>query len=126
MPDLDFGDDNTIQEDDYVIGEFFHNKGSKISYNYDFGDEWEHKIICKKLLSRKERDVVKPKVIAGEKACPPEDCGGFLGYENILEVISNPNDEEYGSIMEWLGGKFDPDEFNLNLVNLKVAEEFGG
>ena len=53
-----------------------------------------------------------PICIEGERACPPEDCGGSLGYAELLDSINNPDDEEFESIMEWLGGGYDSEEFD--------------
>ena len=72
-----------------------------------------------------------PQCIEGESACPPEDCGGIPGYEDLLEAISDPDHEEHESILEWVGGKFDSEAFDPKKVhfdNPKTRWEiaFGG
>ena len=58
--------------------------------------------------------------------CPPEDCGGMRGYLNMLEILKCPDHEEYEQLSDWLGGKFDPEHFNLNQVNkLLKRKDFG-
>ena len=57
-----------------------------------------------------------PLCVDGARACPPEDCGGVHGYENLLTVIQDPTHEEYESTLEWLGGRFDPDTFDPKRV----------
>lgn len=52
-----------------------------------------------------------PRCIDGSRACPPEDCGGVHGYYRLLEVLSDPGDDEYEEMLEWLGGKYEPREF---------------
>jgi hypothetical protein len=52
------------------------------------------------------------KCLDGMRACPPEDCGGAMGYADLLEVIKRPKHKEYKSMMEWLGGKFNPEAFD--------------
>lgn len=84
---------------------------SKASYIYDFGDMWEHEIKLEKILNRQD-DVTYPICTKGKRACPPEDCGGVPGYLELLEIIKNPEHEEYEEMIEWLGGKFDPEHFN--------------
>ncbi len=42
------------------------------------------------------------------------DCGGPRGYESFLEVISDPDHQEHESMLEWVGGTFDPDAFDQN------------
>jgi len=53
-------------------------------------------------------------------ACPPEDCGGIGRYYNMLEIIKNPEDPEYEDMMDWLGDKFEPEEFNLEAINRRL------
>lgn len=89
---------------------------SHILYEYDFGDSWEHKIVLEKILPTREKKI--PFVcLAGERACPPEDCGGIWGYEELLRLIKNPKDPDYKDRMEWLGDDFDPEIFDINDVN---------
>lgn len=58
-----------------------------------------------------------PRCLAGERACPPEDCGGVWGYENLLAMVRNPGHQEHKEMLEWLGGEFDPDRFDVEQVN---------
>jgi len=62
----------------------------------------------------------RPVCIKGRRACPPEDCGGTGGYTDLLRIIRNPRDEQYERMMQWLGGKFDPEYFDLDTVNRKL------
>ena len=57
-----------------------------------------------------------PQCIGGKRTCPPEDCGGVCGYENLLEIIANPKHPEYQERMEWLGDSFNPEEFDPKLI----------
>lgn len=57
-----------------------------------------------------------PKCIAGQGTCPPKDCGGTQGFMNLLEIISEPKHKEYKEIIEWIGRKYNPDEFSPDLV----------
>ena len=55
------------------------------------------------------------------RACPPDDCGGAAGgYADLLETIMDPKHEEYESMMEWLGGDFDPEAFDREAINKHV------
>src|SRR5690606_35273942 len=53
--------------------------GAKLIYEYDFGDAWEHEIVLEELLPWPEEPLL-PRCIAGERACPPENSGGYPGY----------------------------------------------
>src|ERR1019366_1037297 len=48
----------------------------KFRYVYDMGDDWSHEINVEKVLSA-QPDMHYPRCTGGERACPPEDCGGF-------------------------------------------------
>jgi len=48
---------------------------------------------------------------------PDEDFGGIWGYENFLEIINDPDNEEYEDMIEWVGGEFDPEHFDVKEVS---------
>lgn len=86
------------------------------SYEYDFGDGWMHSIVVEKTMPL-DQDKYYPVCIKGKLNCPPEDCGGLYGYYNFLEIISNKKHPEYRNMVEWMGGRFDPTEFEVEDVN---------
>ncbi|PJA10433.1 hypothetical protein COX68_00370 [Candidatus Falkowbacteria bacterium CG_4_10_14_0_2_um_filter_41_15] len=116
------------------IKEWFNLQKKAMNYIYDFGDNWVHRVELEKILPR-EKDVRYPICLAGKRACPPEDCGGPWGYGDMLAILKNPKHEEYNEILEWLGGGFDAEEFNINEVEFGdpkqrfiesgLAERFG-
>ncbi|CAG0983952.1 hypothetical protein ANRL3_02317 [Anaerolineae bacterium] len=85
-------------------------------YLYDFGDSWEHDIVVEKILSP-EKDVQYPHCLDGKRACPPDDVGGVWGYADFVKAIRNPRHPEHDEMLEWVGGKFDPEKFDLDGVN---------
>ena len=93
------------------IAAYFRKKGDKADYEYDFGDGWDHKIVLEKITDKVPKTEY-PRCLGGARACPPEDCGGIGGYENLLETIGDPSHDEYKSTMEWLHGEFDPEHFD--------------
>lgn len=106
-----------IQESDKVkLSDIFKSEKQKIVYEYDFGDGWEHRITLEKIVEREE-NVVYPVCIAGKRGCPPEDVGGLGGYEYFLEVIKNPEHEDYEEMIQYSGDDFDPEEFDLKFIN---------
>ncbi|MDD5343274.1 MAG: plasmid pRiA4b ORF-3 family protein [Smithella sp.] len=104
------------------LDSLFNTPKSKFIYEYDFGDGWEHSIVIEKILPR-EKNTYYPICIDGKRSCPPEDCGGTFGYENLIEIINNPEHEEYDEMMEWLGDYFDPEKFNIDEVNEFLREK---
>lgn len=95
---------------------------SKILYEYDFGDGWCHDIILEKIIVEEEIGQI-PMCIKGKRNCPPEDCGGTWGYQDLLHTISNPKHEDYESMIEWLGGEFDPDYFDMDQTNRQLKQK---
>lgn len=82
-------------------------------YEYDFGDGWEHMVLFEGSPSVATKTKY-PQCVDGERACPPEDCGGIEGYAEFLEAIRNPKHKEHASTLEWIGGRFVPEKFNAN------------
>lgn len=87
----------------------------KFVYEYDFGDSWAHDIRVGQRLASVGAGT--PHCAGGARACPPEDCGGAWGYEHLLEVLADPSDEEHDEMLEWVGGEFDPEAFDVAATN---------
>lgn len=91
----------------------------RMLYEYDFGDGWLHNIVLEKVLNA-DPNGKYPWLLAGERACPPEDCGGIGGYYHLLEVLGVRDDPEYDEINEWLGEGFDPEAFDAEEKNRRI------
>src|SRR5258708_1799653 len=94
--------------------------GAKATYTYDFGDSWEHGIVLEKRLPR-DPSLTYPLCTGGQRACPPEDCGGIGGFYNLLDIIGDPNHEEHEEMLEWVDDDYDPEAFSLDDVNRTLA-----
>lgn len=77
---------------------------------YDFGDDWQHEVVVEDIFTEVV-GVKYPLCIDGERACPPEDVGGVYGYEEYLQVLSDPSDGQHENMLEWRG-PFDPEKFD--------------
>ncbi len=88
----------------------------RFQYDYDFGDGWQHEILVE-LILKPDLDLSSITCIGGERACPPEDCGGVPGYAGFLEAIRDPKHERHEEMLEWSGGEFDPEEFDMQDIN---------
>ena len=108
-------------EDAVTLAEVCPKVKSKLIYEYDFGDSWQHVIEVRKIVEP-EPGVEYPHCLAGKKACPPEDCGGVWGYDDLLEAIADPGHERHEEMADWLGDEFDPDAFDLEEVNARLAK----
>jgi len=101
----------------YRLNQFVKRKGFKFIYEYDFGDSWEHTFLVEAILPA-EKGALYPRCVEGKRACPPEDVGGVAGYEEILNIFSNPKHPEHEEMMEWYDGEdFDPNFFDMENVN---------
>ena len=85
IPDEEFGGDgNVLPGWKHQVADYFSMDSSKVCYLYDFGDGWEHEIELEDIVQQ-GTDISSPACIAGERACPPEDCGGVFGYQNFFK-----------------------------------------
>ena len=95
--------------------------GSKrFTYTYDFGDDWEHDILVEKIIAG-DSGSERPLCLGGKRHRPPEDCGGPWGYREFLKAIGDPGHEEHEAMLDWVGGEFDAEAFDLAMVNRALA-----
>jgi hypothetical protein len=97
------------------------NRRPRFDYEYDFGDGWIHQLIVEERL-QPEQGVKYPVCIAGQRACPPEDCGGPWSYSDFVETITNPDHPRHEETLEWVGGEFDPEKLDLEVVNRELRQ----
>ena len=104
-----------------MITRLLRKEKDSLIYEYDFGDGWEHKIILEKVLPH-DTSLDVPRCIKGKRACPPEDCGGIWGYQDLIEMINDTSHPEHEEMLEWLGGDLDPEYFDVNETNEILSE----
>jgi hypothetical protein len=125
-PELGYRDERKV-----TLGRLLRREGERIRYTYDFGDGWEHEIVLEGALAA-ESGVRYPLCLTGKGACPPEDCGGVWGYEDLREALADPAHEQHEDTLEWLGLKtaaqFDAARFDADEVNraLGVGDDASG
>ncbi|MEX2660141.1 MAG: plasmid pRiA4b ORF-3 family protein [Acidimicrobiales bacterium] len=125
VPDPDEGWGPPTNDESKVRLDSVVKKGSKFEYVYDFGDWWRHKIVVESVLPTDSTTSV-PACVDGRRACPPEDCGGTWGYDDLLAILADPTHPEHDERVEWIGRPFDPElfdvsDFDENLRNQKLA-----
>ena len=69
----------------------------KFVYIYDFGDDWVHDITIEDTISG--QTLLYPRCIGGKGACPPEDCGGPWGYQELKDS-GEADDPKYFDLEE--------------------------
>jgi len=104
------------------ISEYFAHNNEIALYKYDFGDGWRHMIAFEGWV-QPEKGIQYPQCLSGGRKCPPEDCGGPDRYGYFLEAIQNPNHEEHETYLAWIGGEFDPEDFDPEQVKFDNPEE---
>jgi hypothetical protein len=90
--------------------------GDSMTYTYDFGDNWRHRILLEKII-RAELSATRPICVSGRRRRPPEDIGGPSGYQEFLKVLFEPGHEVPERFRAWAGGTFHPEEFDVKVVN---------
>ena len=128
-PDYDFGyRDDVLPDSECTIADYFLAPGDQATYVYDFGDGWQHELALSRVLSR-EPGVRYPVCRDGERACPPEDCGGVGGFRRFLDILADPDHKEYEDMVTWLidhVGRYhpyDPEDFDPAAVAFDDPQE---
>lgn len=108
-----------------TVDDMLTEKGKRVVFEYDFGDNWEHDLWYKG--EREYNPGEKPSItfVKGQGACPPEDCGGIWGYEDLLEIKKKKKrTREERERMEWtlMDDDFDPDFFDDEEVDELMQE----
>jgi len=133
IPSL-FGPARDFNQEEFSISDILSEKGKTIEWEYDFGDSWCHDV---RLSSVDDYSEGEPPVsfIKGERACPPEDCGGIWGYEDLLDAYDRfqkytmhagkkPSTEELDRL-SWYGmdGDFDPEKYDAEAAR-EICETY--
>jgi hypothetical protein len=115
LPDEEGWDDRDIMPDwEAKIVDYFTLENRNARYLYDFGDDWVHTLELE-TIQPSERGETYPRCVDGSRACPPEDCGGVGGYEDICAGEDEELREYYPD--------FDPDEFDAHAVTFDNPRE---
>jgi hypothetical protein len=102
------------------VGGLLTKKNQVLDYYYDFGDNWCLEISL--MASGEAAPKVRyPRCVAGERAGPPEDCGGIGGLAHLLKAHKNPKNEDDRELLEWVGEDWDPGAFDLAAVNKNLS-----
>ncbi len=108
------GDHCDGQASQVTLEDLLPDCGDTMMYHYDPDDNWMHLITVQDILSEPIWD---PICLDGAGACPPEGCGGPLGYYRLLHALNDANQSEHAEAVLELGGDFCPDDFDIDAVN---------
>jgi len=123
--DVEEGEDGTL-EDDVRLDQLVAEMSDELWYEYDFGDGWDHKLMVEEVL---EEPPPAARCTGGRMACPPEDCGGIGGYEDLAawvrsgydDALLPANFEDAAHARDWLPLDWHPDHFEVEETNAALA-----
>ena len=95
--------------------EYLSEPGQRAEYAYDFGDGWTHEVMLRGIEPRSKGQRY-PQCIAGQRACPPEDCGGVPGYQALVEALLDPEHSEFEALGQWIPRGWGPELFQAEKV----------
>jgi hypothetical protein len=116
----EFSELDMLDERRVSVADALGKKTKRLVYTYDFGDDWRHEVVVEKVEPAgpgEDRAVC----LGGKRHGPPDDCGGPWGYVEFLEAIHDPRHEQHEEMVEWIGGGFNPETFDLAAVNKRLA-----
>jgi len=111
------GDPEILEESKVTLGEIARHEKDTFRYEYDFGDSWDHHVMVEKILAPEAEAATFALCLGGARACPPEDCGGIWGYDNLLKVLKDKKHPEHKEMKEWLNRPLDPTAFDVAEIN---------
>jgi hypothetical protein len=125
--DLRFGNpvkrDALVIEDDrdVTLADLDLEHHAHFDYTYQFDEGWKVEIAMEKVLTVR-KGTRYPACTAGERAGPPEDCGGPDAYHDMLASLQEPETDLGREWREWLGAEFDAEACDLEKINLALRK----
>src|SRR5699024_10212976 len=87
--DVEEGEDDGVPADEVRLGELLQERGDRLEYVYDYGDDWGLRIVVESVREAEASDP-PARAVGGRRAAPPEDCGGLREAEELAAVLENP------------------------------------
>ena len=112
-------DDDTLDERKVRLADVLPNAKSKMRWDYDFGDGWEHDVVVE-AIGPPDANATYPVCLGGRRACPPEDCGGPYGYRDLLKALADPSHPDHADLREWAPPDFDPEAFDTEAATVDM------
>ena len=110
---LELGNEPVVSDQTPISSYFEH--AQRCVYTYDFGDNWEHLVLCHKKRPELE-EVFWRRLKGGEGSGAPEDCGGAYGLEELVELKQKPAAKltsDQRERLEWYTQDGWPEPFDL-------------
>lgn len=121
---------NNYSQEDFTIADVLQKKTQTMVWEYDFGDSWEHEVRLSSVGEYMLGEEKKIRFVGGKRQCPPDDCGGTWGYEELIEILcrlkagEKLSDDELEHL-EWAGWDedYDPDTLEMDVCE-RIAERY--
>jgi Plasmid pRiA4b ORF-3-like protein len=129
LDDLKFGnpvkrDDLNVEDDrDVTLGDLSLASRDRMAYEYHIGEGWKVDVRVEKTIPP-GKGAVYPLCIAGERAGPPEDCGGIEAFHDMLACLKEPTSDLGREWLGWLGPEYEPAACDLDKIN-KALRKLG-
>jgi len=125
VPDLDdvFDERKVYKEKSIRLGTLMDRGIREFLYLYDFGDNWQHRIIIDE-PRQGELGVEYPRFVDGARRAPPEDVGGLTGFEEFLDAMADPEHEQFQQMLDWYGEIFDPEDIDARWITMIIQDNF--
>lgn len=111
--------DYVIDENAATVKHLLPGVGAGLRWDYDFGDGWEHDVVVEAIEAPADKQRY-PVCLDGAGACPPDDCGGPPGYEDLRAALADPQHPEHDEFVEWAPDGFDPTAFDVAAANRRL------
>lgn len=89
---------------------------ASFTYGYNFSEGWVVDIRVDKPIAM-EKGLRYPHCVSGERAGPPEDCGGIEAFHDMLACLREPETELGREWREWIGPDYNPEGCDLVKIN---------
>jgi hypothetical protein len=122
LDDLKFGnpvkrDELNIEDDrDVTLADLNLVHRDKMTYEYQIGEGWTVEVRVEK-TSVPGKGTYYPLCVAGERAGPPEDCGGLEAFHDMLACLKEPGSDLGKEWLGWLGPDYNANACDLDKVN---------
>ncbi len=115
-----------FDENKYKIYTLEEDMGFLFTYLYGAGESWEHEIHLEEVVPP-IKELQRPLLLAGERACPPETVGDIHEYQALIAALETPGHKNHTRLSELTSDSdFDPAFFDLDAARKRVDSCFPG
>lgn len=110
-------DELVIEDDrDIALSDLDLENRARFTYGYHFAEGWQIEIRVDKPVAM-EKGLRYPHCVGGERAGPPEDCGGLEAFHDMLACLKEPDTELGREWRDWIGPDYDAEVCDVAKIN---------